>query len=172
MVTEIIKILRIGTGTFDTDERRTSNISHGFSIMKKALFLCTGNACRSQMAAGLVGHDFADRLKTFSAGTNPKGLSELAVRVMAEIGIDISGQTSDHLDRYRDEHFDYVISLCSDAARNCPAFFGRVKRLHMGFPDPPHTNEPTEANLKIYRQVRDAIHKTMQEFFAHELAEK
>ena len=136
------------------------------------LFLCTANAARSQMAAGLVKHDFADRIETYSAGTNPKGVNRLAVRVLDEIDIDISGETSDHLDKYRDMHFDYVITLCDDANENCPVFFGGVKRLHMGFPDPPHSIEPTPENLRKFREVRDAIRKAMHEFFSGELKKK
>ena len=135
----------------------------------KVLFLCTANAARSQMAAGIVRHDFGDRVATWSAGTNPKEVSRLAVMVLDEIGIDISGETSDHLDRYRDMDFDYVITLCDDANERCPVFFGGVNRLHMGFPDPPHSNEPTPENLQRFREVRDAIREGMQEFFSRVL---
>ena len=135
----------------------------------KVLFLCTANAARSQMAAGLVKHDFGGRIETYSAGTNPKGVSRLAIMVMDEIGIDISKETSDHLDKYADMHFDYVITLCDDANENCPLFFGGVNRLHMGFPDPPHSNDPTPENLQKFREVRDAIHQEMKKFFEGEL---
>ncbi len=135
----------------------------------KVLFLCTANAARSQMAAGIVKHDFAGRIETFSAGTNPKGVSRLAVMVLDEIGINISAETSDHLDKYRDMDFDYVITLCDDANEKCPVFFGGVNRLHMGFPDPPHTNDPTAENVQKFRDVRDAIRARMQEFFSRML---
>ena len=107
-----------------------------------------------------------------SAGTNPKGVSRLAIRVLDEIGIDISSETSDHLDKYRDMQFDYVITLCDDANENCPVFFGGTKRLHMGFTDPPHSNEPTEENLRQFRDVRDAIRYKMKNFFAEELEKR
>lgn len=136
----------------------------------KVLFLCTANAARSQMAAGIVKHDFSDRIETYSAGTNPKEISRLAVMVLNEIGIDISGETSDHLVKYKDMHFDYVITLCDDANEKCPVFFGGVQRLHMGFPDPPHTNDPTAENLQKFREVRDSIRMVMQEFFDKELS--
>jgi arsenate reductase len=136
----------------------------------KVLFLCTANAARSQMAAGIVKHDFGDRIETYSAGTNPKGVNRLAIMVLGEIGIDISGETSDHLDKYKDMHFDYVITLCDDANEKCPLFFGGVNRLHMGFPDPPHSNEPTEENLQKFREVRDAIRSHMEIFFSEEFA--
>jgi arsenate reductase len=138
----------------------------------KVLFLCTANAARSQMAAGVVKHDFGDRIETYSAGTNPKGVGRLAIMVLDEIGMDISGETSDHLDKYKDMHFDYVISLCDDANENCPVFFGGVKRLHMGFPDPPHTNDPAPENLQRFRNVRDSIRSQMDIFFTEEFAKQ
>jgi arsenate reductase len=138
----------------------------------KVLFLCTANAARSQMAAGIVKHDFGGRVETYSAGTNPKGVNRLAVMVLDEIGIDISGETSDHMDKYADTHFDYVITLCDDANEKCPLFFGGVNRVHMGFPDPPHSNEPTPENLQQFREVRDAIRVGMQEFFNRVLSER
>lgn len=136
----------------------------------KVLFLCTANAARSQMAAGIVRHDFGGRIATWSAGINPKEVSSLAVMVLDEIGIDISGETSDHLDRYKNMHFDYVITLCDDANEKCPVFFGGVNRLHMGFPDPPHSNVQSPENLQRFREVRDAIRKEMKEFFSRVLA--
>ncbi len=138
----------------------------------KVLFLCTANAARSQMAAGVVKHDFGDRIETCSAGTNPKEVSRLAIMVLDEISIDIRSESSDHLNKYKDMHFDYVITLCDDANENCPVFFGGVKRLHMGFPDPPHTNDPTEENLQKFRDARDAIRYKMKNFFGNELAKR
>ncbi len=138
----------------------------------KVLFLCTANAARSQMAAGVVKHDFGDRIETYSAGTNPKEVSRLAIMVLDEISIDIRSESSDHLNKYKDMHFDYVITLCDDANENCPVFFGGVKRLHMGFPDPPHTNDPTPENLQKFRDARDAIRYKMKNFFGNELAKR
>jgi len=138
-------------------------------VTKKVLFLCTGNSCRSQMAEGLVNYDFAGRLEAFSAGTEPHGLNPKAVQVMAEIGIDISGNSSDHISLYEGESFDYVITLCGDANEKCPLFFGGVKRLHMGFDDPPKAIGSEEDVLNVYRRVRDEIRQTMREFFEKEL---
>jgi len=138
----------------------------------RVLFLCTANAARSQMAAGIVKHDFGDRIETYSAGTDPKGVSRLAVMVLDEINIDISTETSDHLDKYRDMHFDYVITLCDDANEKCPVFFGGSRRLHMSFPDPPHSNDPTEENLQKFREVRDSIRSHMEIFFTEEFAKQ
>lgn len=138
-------------------------------MKRKVLFLCTGNSCRSQMAEGLVNHDFAGRLEAFSAGTEPHGLNPKAVQVMAEIGIDISGNSSDHISLYEGESFDYVITLCGDANEKCPLFFGGVKRLHMGFDDPPKAIGSEEEIMNVYRRVRNEIRQTMGEFFEKEL---
>jgi arsenate reductase len=138
--------------------------------MKKVLFLCTGNSCRSQMAEGLVNHDFAGRLEAFSAGTKPHGLNPKAVAVMAEIGIDISGHSSDHLSKYQGERFDYVITLCGDANETCPLFFGGVQRIHMGFEDPPGFTGTEAEVMAVYGRVRDEIRRQMREFFDRELA--
>ena len=139
---------------------------------KKVLFLCTGNASRSQMAEGLVNHDFAGRVRAESAGTDPQGVSPLAIRVLAEVGIDISAATSKHMSRYEGVRFDYVITLCDDANEKCPLFFGGGKRLHMAFSDPPHSSAASEDNLKVYREVRDAIRLRLGAFFQDELQEK
>jgi ACR3 family arsenite transporter len=136
------------------------------------LFLCTANAARSQMAAGIVNHDFHEEIKAYSAGTNPKEVSRLAIMVLDEMGIDISSEISEHMDKYKDMHFDYVITLCDDANEKCPVFFGGVERLHMSFYDPPHTNEATEKNLQRFREVRDAIRNRMEIFFTEKLVKR
>jgi len=138
---------------------------------KRVLFLCTGNSCRSQMADGIVNHDFAGRVKAFSAGTRPHGLNPKAVQVMSEIGIDISDKSSDHLSFYHGQTFDYVISLCGDADQQCPIFFGGVKRLHMPFDDPPRATGSSEEVQTVYRRVRDEIRERMNRFFKEELGE-
>jgi arsenate reductase (thioredoxin) len=138
--------------------------------MKNVLFLCTGNSCRSQMADGIVNHDFFGKIEAFSAGTDPHGLNPRAVEVMKEIGIDISRNSSDHISKYEGRNFDYVITLCGDANEKCPLFFGGVKRLHMGFPDPPKATGTEEEIMTVYRNVRDDIRRKMREFFEKELA--
>jgi len=142
----------------------------GRKLKKRVLFLCTGNSCRSQMAEGIANHDFAGRIEAFSAGTEPQGLNPRAVQVMAEIGIDISGNSSDHLSRYEGQPFDYVITLCGDANENCPLFFGGVKRLHMGFEDPAKAQGTEDELMNAFRRVRDEIRRQMREFFEQELA--
>jgi arsenate reductase len=121
------------------------------------------------MAEGLVNHDFAGKIKAFSAGTEPHGLNPKAVQVMAETGIDITTQTSDHLNKYDGQSFDYVITLCGDANEKCPLFMGGVKRLHMGFDDPPKATGSSEEVLAVYRRVRDEIREKLAEFFKSEL---
>lgn len=137
---------------------------------KRVLFLCTGNSCRSQMADGIINHDFADQLEAFSAGTEPHGLNPKAVQVMAEIGIDISANSSDHLDQYNDQSFDYVITLCGDADEKCPLSVGGVKRIHIGFDDPPKATGSAEEVLNVYRRVRDEIRQQLGDFFRAQIA--
>jgi arsenate reductase len=138
---------------------------------KRVLFLCTGNSCRSQMADGIVNHDFDGRVEAFSAGTEPHGLNPKAVQVMNEIGIDISANSSDHLSRFEGQVFDYVISLCGDADQKCPAFFGGVKQLHIPFDDPPRATGSAEEVLAVYRRVRDEIRRQMNRLFKQELGD-
>jgi arsenate reductase len=139
--------------------------------MKKVLFLCTGNSCRSQMAEGLINHDFAGRIEAFSAGTEPHGLSPRAVQAMAELGIDISGHSSDHLGKYEGQNFDYVITLCGDANEKCPLFFGGVRRMHIGFDDPAKANGAAEEVMEVFRRVCDEIREQLGAFFNTELGE-
>lgn len=141
-------------------------------MKKKVLFLCTGNSARSQMAEGLLNHDFSGAVKALSAGTDPQGLNKYAVQVMAELGIDISGGSSDHINKYEGQPFDYVITLCDNANKNCPVFFGGVKRLHLGFPDPAKATGSEEEILTEFRNVRDEIRERMIDFFKGELTHK
>ena len=143
------------------------SFTHGreIPVKKKVLFLCTHNSCRSQMAEGLVNHDLGDRITAFSAGTEATRVNPLAAKVMAEIGIDLSGHSSKTLDQFAAESFDFVITLCGDANEKCPLFFGGVERLHMGFEDPSRLPGNEEEVLPEYRRVRDEIRQVMQEFF-------
>jgi len=126
----------------------------------KILFLCTGNSCRSQMAEGWGRHLYPDRYEFFSAGIEKHGLNPLAVKVMAEAGVDISGHYSKLLSELELNAFDYVITVCDHAHEQCPLFPGKTTILHREFPDPPRlarsaTSE--EETLGHYRAVRDAI---------------
>lgn len=124
------------------------------------LFLCTGNSCRSQMAEGWVRHLKRDRIEAHSAGVEPHGLNPRAVQVMAEAGIDISQQRSQHIDEFRDTPLDWVISVCDHARETCPALPGRTRQMHVGFDDPPRLAAGAvteEEALSHYRRVRDEI---------------
>ena len=126
----------------------------------KILFLCTGNSCRSQMAEGWGRHLYPDRYEFFSAGIEKQGLNPLAVKVMAEAGVDISTQRSKLLSELEPATFDYVITVCDDANEQCPIFAGRAIKLHREFPDPPRLAQGAsseEEALGHYRAVRDAI---------------
>jgi len=136
---------------------------------KRVLFLCTGNSCRSQMADGIVNHDFPGKIKAVSAGTEPHGLNSRAVQVMSEIGIDISQNSSDHISKYAAQSFDYVITLCGDADEKCPMVFGGVNRTHIGFDDPPKATGTEEEVMQVYRRVRDEIRQQLGKFFKKEI---
>lgn len=126
----------------------------------KVLFLCTGNSCRSQMAEGWARYLKSDRFEAFSAGVETHGLNPNAVKVMAEVGVDISGHHSQHIDEYRDVELDYVITVCGHAHESCPVFPGRTKVTHVGFDDPPRLAKDAaseEEALDHYRRVRDEI---------------
>jgi arsenate reductase len=126
----------------------------------KVLFLCTGNSCRSQMAEGWARHVGASGVEPYSAGIEPGGLDPRAVRVMAESGVDITGQRSKHLDDLADVRFDRVVTVCDNARASCPVFPGGTRVIHAGFDDPPalarNARSEDEA-LDHYRRVRDEI---------------
>lgn len=127
---------------------------------KHVLFLCTGNSCRSQMAEGLVNHFVGDRWEAFSAGTEPSGyVHPLAIRVMRELGIDVSDQRSKSVEEFRDAEFDVVITVCDNAAENCPLWLGPEKVHHIGFPDPAEASGSEEERLEVFRRVRDGLRR-------------
>jgi arsenate reductase len=133
--------------------------------MIRILFLCTGNSCRSQMAEGFARALKGDAIDAFSAGTEPHGLNPLAVRVMAEAGVNISGHASKHVDDLRKIPFDYVVTVCDDANEACPVFPGRTRVVHIGFDDPPRLARGAKTEqeaLSHYRRVRDEIRAFVQ----------
>lgn len=135
-------------------------------MKQRALILCTGNSCRSQMAEGILRHYGGDKFEVASAGTQPSKVNETAITVMKEIGIDISGQRSKDVKEFLGQHFHYVITVCDKADKACPIFPGPAVRLHWFFPDPPHSAEVTDEVLAEFRLIRDMIHnkfKTMAE---------
>ena len=123
----------------------------------RVLFLCTHNSARSQIAEGLLRTLGGDRFVAYSAGTEATSVRPLAIRAMAELGIDIAQQYSKRLDRYLDERFDAVITVCDEANEACPVFFGARRRLHWSFPDPAKVAGTEDQQLEAYRQVRDAL---------------
>lgn len=124
------------------------------------LILCTGNSCRSQMAEGLLRHAVGDRFDVQSAGSNPAGyVHPKAVRVMLEIGIDISAQRSKSFREFLNHNVETVITVCGNADQACPMFPGRVNRHHWGFDDPGHASGNDEQQLEVFRRVRDEMAK-------------
>jgi arsenate reductase len=131
---------------------------------RKVLFLCTGNSARSQMAEGMVNHYLGANWEAVSAGTKPSGyVHPLAVRAMAELGIDITNHRSKHANEFRDVEFDLVVTVCDNAAKNCPAWLGEGQATgtvaHMGFPDPAEAAGSEAEQLAVFRRVRDEIRK-------------
>jgi arsenate reductase len=131
----------------------------------KVLFLCTGNSCRSQMAEGWTRHLKSDLIEPYSAGIETHGLNPNAVKVMAEAGVDISGQKSKPVDELKGVPFDYVVTVCDNANETCPFFPGKVKRVHIGFEDPPRLAKMAsseEEAIEHYRRVRDEIRRFVE----------
>ena len=129
----------------------------------RVLFLCTHNSARSQMAEGLLRSLAGARFEAYSAGTEATHVRPLAIRAMKEVGVDISGQESETLDRYLGEPFDYVITVCDDANESCPVFPGARERLHWSFEDPSRAEGLDEERLQVFRKVRDSIQTRIEE---------
>ncbi len=126
-------------------------------MKKRILFLCTHNSCRFQMAEGLANHLLGGNIEAFSAGTEATRVNSMAIKVLMELGIDISGHRSKTLDEFIGHSFDYVITLCGDANEKCPLFFGGVQRIHQGFDDPSRLIGSEKELLPEFRRVRDEI---------------
>ncbi len=137
--------------------------------MLKVLFLCTENACRSQMAEGLINHDFPGQVQAFSAGVRPTRVNPRAIRVMAELGIDISGQRSKSLAEFQSETFDLAITLCDSAQKECPIFPGAKRLVHLGFPDPAQATGSEAEIMQEFRRGRDALRQELGAFLEKEL---
>ncbi|MFW6189337.1 MAG: arsenate reductase ArsC [Planctomycetota bacterium] len=131
----------------------------------RVLYLCTGNSCRSQMAEGWTRQLKGDLVEPRSAGIDPHGLDPRAVRAMDEVGVDISGHRSQHVDEFADEEFDYVVTVCGHAREHCPLFPGPTNVVHVGFEDPPRlaAEARTEKEaMQHYRRVRDEIRQFVE----------
>ena len=133
-------------------------------MKKRVLILCTGNSARSQMAEGLLEHDAGDSFEVESAGTRPGRVRPEAIAVMKELGIDISGHRSKHVDEFQGQSFDYVLTVCDNAMESCPVFPGHSKRIHKGFEDPAAPEGTEEERLALFRRVRDEIRDYLKAF--------
>jgi len=118
---------------------------------KRILFLCTGNSCRSQMAEGFLEHLAGEKFEVFSAGINPTPVNPLAIKVMNEVGIDISKQKSKSVKEFLGQQFDYVVTVCDNAKQTCPIFPGKCKKMHWGIED------PKDKGIEKFREVREII---------------
>ncbi len=135
-------------------------------MKKRMLVLCTGNSCRSQMAEGFL-KSFDDKLEVFSAGVKPEAkVNPSAVKVMSELGIDISSGKPRDVNEFIKDHFDYVITVCDNAKETCPVFLGKVEeQLHIGFEDPANAMGTEEEVLSVFRKVRNEIKKDFYQFY-------
>ncbi len=134
----------------------------------KVLFLCTGNSCRSQMAEGLVKHYLSKEWKAYSAGTRPSGyVHPLAIKAMAELGIDISKQKSKSTETFRNKNFDLVVTVCDNAAEDCPVWLGQGQIVHISFPDPAEATGTEIEQMEVFRSVRDDIRRRVFYYLAN-----
>jgi arsenate reductase len=131
---------------------------------QRVLILCTGNSARSQMAEGLLRHDAGDRFEVFSAGVSPSKVRSEAIAVMQELGIDLSGQRSKHVNEFAGESFDYVLTVCDHAREVCPIFPGKTEMIHHSFVDPAACDGTEEERLALFRKVRDEIRGYLRTF--------
>ena len=136
------------------------------------LILCTGNSCRSHMAEGILRAAAGDGLRVASAGSKPAGyVHPLAIKALAEIGIDISAHRSKHLSEFLTDNVETVITVCGNADQACPMFPGQVNRHHWGFDDPAHATGTEEEQFAVFRRVRDEIARTFRAYAAGRLDE-
>ncbi len=134
-------------------------------MKKKVLFICTHNSARSQMAEGILNHLYGDIYKAYSAGTDPSGVNPLTVKVMYEIGIDISHHRSKDIEEFKNMEFDYIITVCDSSREKCPYFPGGKKYIHKGFKDPSDSGLNEEEKIEAFRKVRDEIKEWIEETF-------
>lgn len=132
--------------------------------MKKVLFLCTGNSCRSQMAEGFLRHLAGGQFEVFSAGVMPIGVNSLTIKVMAEAGINIASQRSKSVKEFLGRKFDYVVTVCDNAREVCPVFPGECKKLHWNLDDPARASGSGQERVNAFKRIRDQI-KTHTELF-------
>ena len=133
--------------------------------MKRVLFLCTHNSCRSQMAESILRQFYGDKFEVFSAGIKPSEVNPYAIKCMAEVGIDISKHKSKSVERFSGERFDYVITVCDSAKESCPFFSGGVKCIHWNFIDPANASGSEKEMMAVFREIRDEIRNRIKETF-------
>lgn len=134
------------------------------SNKKRVLILCTGNSARSQMAQGLLRHDSGERFEVESAGVEASFVRPQAIKVMSELGIDITGHRSKSVDEFLGQEFDYVITVCDNANERCPVFPRKTKRIHWSFDDPAAATGEEDVILETFRRVRDEIRERLRTF--------
>lgn len=141
--------------------------------MPLILILCTGNSCRSHLAEGILRRALGDGFEVASAGSKPAGyVHPLGIKAMAEIGIDISGHRSKHLNEFLDRDVETVITVCGNADQACPMFPGQLNRHHWGFDDPAHATGTEEEQLAVFRRVRDEIARVFEAYAAGRVDQK
>jgi len=131
---------------------------------KRVLFLCTGNSARSQMAEGFLRHMAGDRFEVFSAGVKPTQVNPLAIKVMAEAGVDISKHRSKSAMEFIGQQFDYIITVCDNAKQTCPVFPGKHEKIHWDLEDPAEAQGSEEERIVVFRKIRDEIRKKIEEW--------
>lgn len=137
------------------------------AMTKRVLILCTGNSCRSQMAEALWNEVGQGEWQAFSAGSNPAGyVHRLAVKAMDELGIDLSGHRSKHLNEFQGELFDLVVTVCDSAKDSCPFFSGAKEMLHWPFVDPAHAEGTDDEKLVVFKKVRNQIRQKIEKYLA------
>lgn len=135
---------------------------------RRVLVLCTGNSCRSQMAEALINHDLGREWEAHSAGTQPAGyVHPQAISAMAELGIDMSGARSKSTEEFRGEQFDLVITVCDDAAENCPVWLGGGRKVHLGFADPARVTGDDATIRAAFLKTREQIRTTVIDYVLH-----
>lgn len=162
MTAGLLLALVCGRGAGYTQGKEMIRNTQEQEMKQRVLFLCTHNSARSQMAEGWLRHLGGEQFEVYSAGTEATQVRPLAIRAMAELGIDISGQQSKRLSRYLGESFDEVITVCDAAAEVCPVFPEARHRRYWSFPDPSQARGSEEEELIVYRSVRDAIRERIE----------
>ncbi len=133
--------------------------------LKRVLFICKNNSGRSQMAEAILRHIYGENFEVYSAGSDPRPINHLTIKVLKEIGIDASSQESKCLQKFQGQEFDLVVSLCGDEDDACPVFLTGKKYIHQGFKDPAGIKRDKQHRLKLFREIRDEIYRWIEDEF-------